>query len=301
MIYKCLCCNYTTHDKSAFSRHLLSQKHKNKTMIVQNKSHFCDSCSASYSSRSNLTRHMKACAKKQTIENSYEKEISALKSQLALKNETTEVLKDQVTHLKLMINNAGAISASAMSAISYVTKNYSNAPALLKLEDYAVLKDDQSDYDFIDGLIYEQKKKRLHIYLGNFIIESYKKTDPKEQSVWNSDVNRLTYLIKQIMTDSEEDTTTGNWTVDKKGLKTVQSIIKPVIEYIDPIVRDYINNFEVNYRKDDIGTVHYLMSKQTAVVELLLSIEDGTLSENILKYIAPHFTLDKVDVTKLVK
>ena len=46
----------------------------------------------------------------------------------------------------------------------------------------------------MDTLVYNYENKNLHKYLGDFIIGHYKKDNPSEQSMWSSDVSRLTYL-----------------------------------------------------------------------------------------------------------
>jgi hypothetical protein len=67
------------------------------------------------------------------------------------------------------------------------------------------------------------KEKKLIPYLGDIIIKYYKKENPKDQSIWNSDTTRLNYLIRELI-DTEL-----TWTCDKAGLKVNEFIIIPLL------------------------------------------------------------------------
>lgn len=178
---------------------------------------------------------------------------------------------------------------TSMSTLSYLIKNYNNVPLLKKLEEYDAIKYDYDDDKFIEVIIYEHKNKHLDAYIGNFIVESYKKEDPSEQSIWNSDTSRLTYLIKFILENNEID-----WQVDKKGVKTNECIIVPVLDHINDCLSTYLLKPSVDFCMNSShrelteykNNVNYIM-------EIRKSIETQTLNNNILKYIAPHFYLNK--------
>lgn len=273
----------------------------------------CPFCNNTYSSSSNLTRHKKLCSKKEELQNEhnielkekdqeiqrlkelYEKDTTHLK-ELHKKDEVMhKKLEDEVKYLKSMINNAGAVIKTSVSALSYIAENYDGAPVLKKLKDYSYIKEQEVDeddtddeFDLIGMLIYHDTKETLNEYLGNIIVEAYKKKDPKKQSIWNSDTVRLNYIIRDLINKKPD------WTVDKKGVKTTKYIIDPLLEYI----RDQVTNYVLDNTADKfIHLTEYKLNQHAEKLnncgQIIASIDNKSLSKSILKYIAPHFYLAK--------
>ena len=48
-------------------------------------------------------------------------------------------------------------------SISYVIKNYKDAPALESVKDYSAINCQQDNTDFVDNLSYEHNHNKLHI------------------------------------------------------------------------------------------------------------------------------------------
>lgn len=77
---------------------------------------------------------------------------------------------------------------TAVNGLTYVRKNYPNAPILKKLDKYEFGEDDA---ELIKLLLFYEKKGTLSHYLGDFLIKFYKKNDPNDQSLWT--FNKRTY------------------------------------------------------------------------------------------------------------
>jgi len=319
MKFVCELCNYSTDVKFAYQKHIKSIRHTKKVEEQQvasrshlgqisetspNKDNNCPYCDKYYSTAGNLARHKKICTEKQVLENIHEQKISELQKELQHLKEMNELLKGENTtvkndnsYLKTLINNAGAVIKTSVSALAYVTKNYTDAPKLQKLEDYTYLEynDNNDEFDLVAIVISQYQTKLLCQYLGDIIINAYKRDDPSEQSIWNSDSVRLTYLIRDIINKKTD------WTVDKKGVKTTKYIIDPLLEYIKDLLNKYIdeNGLEHHYRES-----YMKFKKRTddmnAVAEIIRDIANNILSDQILKYIAPHFYLTKNDNDVLI-
>ena len=256
--------------------------------------YICQYCNNNFSTTANLTRHIKSCFKKNELITSFEKQelINKLTEQNKLidqKDEMINVLKSEVAHLKSIVNNTGSIIKTSVSAMAYVINNYEDAPALESLKDYSAIQYEQNNTEFVENLIYEHNNNKLHIYISDFIIKTYKKDDPAKQSLWNSDTSRLTYLIREIIVNNKVD-----WKVDKKGIKTTKFIIEPILEYIDIQIREYMQSYSVN-RRISAKEAEKQMMKMKSGTEILKNIETKILSEEILKHITPHFFLTKND------
>ena len=64
--YSCETCLFYTSDKSAFTRHCSTRKHKDVTYVTnkeesEKEQHKCSHCSKTYESRMGLWRHSKKC------------------------------------------------------------------------------------------------------------------------------------------------------------------------------------------------------------------------------------------------
>jgi hypothetical protein len=313
--YKCTDCNYATCDKSNFLKHNLTQKHLSKvdenTKVLLNDTQMkpndtikkmqyqCIYCINEFSTASSLARHQKACGAKHNLENSYKTELDKykfkVKEMAKSKKKDTELKKqmqNEITYLKSQIQISGSVIKTSVSALAYVAKNYNDAPRLTKMDNYAyITHDDENDeFDLLETIFDNYRDKLLEQYLGNIIVLAYKKNNPAEQSVWNSDTTRLTYLVKDIINKKTD------WTVDKKGIKTTKYIIDPLLSYIRTLLSKYIDD---NCLENFVTEPYMKFKKRTdnlqTVAEIITIISNETLAEQILKYIAPHFYLTKND------
>lgn len=311
MEYKCGLCGYSTSEKYNYKRHQKSKKHNENINSAHKILYKCTDCNSLFIDSNALARHTKQCIEKSkgdinvstnlTIEHDSDitcaEQIQALETrikELEIENnhiqqlyekekEITKVLKEENSHLKFIVNNAGTMIKTSVSTMAYIIKNYNNAPLLKSLPDYSILHCEQSNNDFIEELITEYDNHRLHAYIGNFLIKIYKHEDPAKQSIWNSDTSRLTYVIRELIENNKVD-----WTVDKKGIRTNKYIIKPLLDYIEPLIRTYIGECKIGRKLSPIDSQIKVYRLKVAV-EMIKAIEDSVLCNEILKYISPHF------------
>ena len=320
MKFTCNFCNYSTDVKFCYEKHLNTKKHIekiNENPKISSKYHEtiidlipenefkCVFCNNIYTNSGNLSRHKTTCLEKKTLIDEFKMQLLLKDEILKQKDETLKqmdetlkradetifILKSEVVHLKAIVNNTGSIIKTSVSAMAYVIKNYKDAPALESIKDYAAIHYEQDNTTFVENLIYEHNNNKLHIYISDFIIKTYKTDDPAKQSLWNSDTSRLTYLIREIITNNKVD-----WKVDKKGIKTTKFIIEPILKYIDDQIRNYVESYEIDH-KVSAKEAERQMMKLKSGMEIIKNIETKVLSEEILKYITPYFYLIKNDDT----
>lgn len=284
-LHKCSYCDYTTPKKSNYNRHMNTHNTELQTTNI-----ICDLCGLPCARKSSLLRHKTKCINHHINKNKMEHTIDNITVQLQLQEQLINTLKTENENLKHIVDNAGLLLKTSISTMSYVMKNYNNAPAIELIKDYSIMHIDQDNTKFVETLICEHKHKNLYAYLGDFIIKFYKKGDPSQQSIWNSDTNRVTYIIREIINNNHI-----NWTIDKKGIKTGKYIIEPLLEYIDAMLRLYISNMDMQYRKYSINDINKKTIKLQAITEIIKSIEDKVLNSEIIKYVTPHFYLNKIE------
>ena len=319
MQHNCNLCNYSTNRLYSYNKHLQTKKHVEK---VNNETKYqshtkntplsylsntdnlnkCVYCGKKYSNSSSLARHKKVCSEKNQLETKYISEINKKEQEITHLKEIIDMLKNENKNFKSLVNNAGAVIKTSVSALAYVALNYDKAPLLKGLNDYSYIKeqniDDDNDddddgnsldeFDLIEILVYHNKKETIQDYLGNIIVEAYKKKDPRKQSIWNSDTTRLTYIIRDLIHKKPD------WTVDKKGIKTSKYIIEPLLEYIREQLAEYVlENTVDKYVNLSEYKLKQHMERINSCGQIIANIDNKTLSKLVLKYIAPHFYLAK--------
>ena len=287
------------------------------TTIVENI--FCEFCDKKFSYKSNLSRHKKKCqieknnicnnddlinAKLKIKEYEIQLEYSQKEKDLfkKLEQEISEMLKEKTELLNNFMNNANVllnkandntkITAQAMqtisiSAIKYANDKFKDTPALLPIENFNINNlsfDNENDkQQLIETLIYNAKQRSLDKLLGDHIVKYYKKENPEEQSFHTTDCSRLNYIVRELIENALI------WSIDKNGLKISSSIIKPLIKKCISTLMEY--------QKDLLNQMmlgNFNKQKEVElIIDIIMSIDSGTLENDINKYIAPYFNLSK--------
>lgn len=204
------------------------------------------------------------------------------------------IYEDEKEERKKTISTAGNLVGKSLSTIEYVTKHMNNAPVLKPIKDMSVIQKAEGDGKFgvADIITYHGKKKTLHKFLGNIIISHYKNADnPEQQSLWASDVSRLSYVVRQ---NSGKDDV---WMEDKNGLKVNETIIIPLLEHVAAALRAKIQEEQDDGHEP---TVEYV-NRLSEVCNTLGNVGDldrdksiSKLAQRINRYIASHFCLKKI-------
>ena len=218
MKYYCEKCNYETHDSGNFSHHKQSKKHVHndqqnifKTynkkcesdmnpICIQQKSRQvelfeCKYCGETFKHHQNMYRHMKyRCQEKSEKDN-----------KIKLLEEQNEKLMDIVQKQSNAAENNSETIKKSMNVLSFVTKQYPNAPAIEELEydkfnkiTKSLMYDKnkkKSNHSIEEIILFYFKKNKLAEILGKAIVEEYTKVDPYDQSMWASDISRLTFIV----------------------------------------------------------------------------------------------------------
>lgn len=298
--FNCKICNYKTDRKNDMSRHIQSPRHIEKVLDEEklrnleiqhvptnSPKYICTYCQNDYKTNSSLSKHLHKCPMKNAKLDKLEKEKDEMASKItSLENDKQQMARQiDILHNLFQANNN--INKPSVNSITYVVNHHNDAPPLLALEDYSELNDSE-EMELIDVIIHYHKKQKLDKFIGEFIVKMYKKSDPGKQSIWNSDTNRLTYIIKELIKNNK-----SNWTIDKKGIKTKEYIINPLLVYLKPLVTTYMLELPNQIKKANTNKILTLNKNAVSAAEVLNEINTGILADNIIKQIAPHFYLSK--------
>ena len=313
MGYKCNICNYETYDQSNYIRHKKSKKH---LKIFNNLEHFstlnknllpdelpelpgelpekskliCKYCKSEFKFKSGLSRHQINRCK---LKNNKSIEDNELKEQNKI---LMEIIRDQS---KIAVNNS-EVTKKSMNIMTYALKHFEEAPPI------GLLEDDQFD-EMVKCLVYDNdgerktdktveeiitfhhKKGTLVKVLGELITNEYKKSDPKKQSIWSSDISRLTFIVKDIIGKSKK----SKWITDKKGIHITQTIITPMLDIVKDRLIAFVDELGKMVSKSikECRNTENILSKMHDVNVLLVEIKLGKMRMEILRNIAPYFNL----------
>lgn len=281
----------------------------------------CRYCNTAFKDKSNLRRHettrctvkqeeernrqsvmelyqkrvMEECEKK--IREEYEKkdlirQLNDAKMQMELfakeKEQQIAILTEDKAYFKAVnqtssatINNSMSTINNSVNALTYLTAHFKKAPELKKLtQDNAkqMLMYEKRLYDY---LLFSNAEKKLDQYVGDIILKHIQKEDPENQAVWNSDVSRLTYLVRKLVGDQHI------WERDAKGEIFSKYVITPITDYLEKYLNDCLNTemlkpIETLFDQDE------KMRKQGSILDTLRTIKKKKFKRAILLHIAPH-------------
>ena len=290
--------------KDSYKTHIgLGNKSKIPAQIKIKKTYSCEYCNETFTRRNNLGRHLKYCIKKKKYddENELKKELDNKNKEVEIKNkeieyykETVEHYKEEIEYYRNLVTTAGGIIKKSMNTLSYVVNNYNEAPKIKELEGSEMKLLENNKQKLIDWIIYNHNHKILHKYLGDFIIKVYKKEKPSEQSIWNTDSSRLTYIIKDLINNKS-----SKWKIDKKGIKTKKFLINPLLNHIKTMLDDNQKILLGMVEKSKGLDIQSILDKVKSIIDIKSSIEDNILCDDILRYITPHFYFDKNKIQKI--
>lgn len=216
--------------------------------------------------------------------------------------ENKKLLDEYKTRQKLdekLIEHAENLTHGAVSAMKYVMMKFNNAPPLKQLDNETILNllEHETYNGRIIGKIKNKSKvqylvdltklDKLHSHLGILILSSIKKEDKSLQSLWNTDVSRLTYLIR---TDSNNKYI---WRTDKNGSEIKEMIINPIINKISDIIKAYDESINGIFTHLSTNEKDKYADNSIYTLQIKDSIVNGKLCTDIMKFISPKLFLVK--------
>ena len=324
MPYLCKPCNYTTDDQSNFNKHQLTVRHQRRCDEEKQK-YKCALCGKTYTSNSNLSRHIKFCKMSMidNVKNEYEiklKEQDKLHNDMiinVIKEKDNIIVEKDMLIVQLTANNDKLkdtlelvqenkketldilaaennfhkqqlnTASRSMSALTYVMENYPNAPPLKEFDKFELLQI-EANKSIVETTLYQYKTKTLAASIGDVIIKHYKTNDPAQQSLWNTDGSRFAYIYREIVDNKVQ------WTVDKGGVKIQKLAIKPILKYIEKEMRKYMydraDDLDDPDQIDKAGEISEELQNVSKIIDIILN---GALAKDIFHHITKMLYLNR--------
>ena len=286
---------------------------------VQARQYICDYCGDTFKHRQSRYNHMNGRCKmmlgesdedddfikhpvKSDIVGVLEDMENRIVKKLAeqIKNSQTGEKSDIITLAKSTAEVAKSTADTAnkqTSLLKYAMKNLNKAPPLKKLGRAEAIKlityepdGKKSDHTIEEHIIFKFKKHLLVDFIGDIIVDFYQTDNPKNQSVWGTDISRLKFIIKEQVGDTEK----SEWIKDD-GVRIMTYIIKPLCNEICNIMIKHIKQINKTIKNNDELThveLSKLMEQQRNSLEAQQFANTNKIFKSILKYVAPHFGLN---------
>ena len=291
----------------------IQQAEQTKQQLIQQ--NVCEYCKRYFMHSNTLLSHYEKCKNIKNLRIDYENKIKEIQNQsnikinelqlkIDFKDKEIRTFEKTVEYLKSTLSGSGVILNKSVSTLQYVINTYKTSPPFKIMENIPSIENNGGDYDndapdntdpitkntkFVEILIYKYKNDSLIKYLGDFIIKHYKKGDPKQQSIWNSDTARMSYIIRHQI-----DENNAEWRSDKKGVLATKIAIDPLLKYVEESIVKYYASPNMQMNPQD-ASYESLYERIEGVTKMKQYIEEKIVSTNILKYIAPYFYLTKDD------
>jgi uncharacterized C2H2 Zn-finger protein len=287
-----------------YSRNIADLKIVENIPSQQNAFLECNECHKIFKHHSSYYRHQKTRCKLKSEDNTIKElkhEIEMLKLKNNMKDSELERRDNEIEYHKLLTNNAGEIVGKSLSTLTFAMKNFKNAPPIkaigndefkrLVFEDNYGKKIHKntkiSNFDVSTLLNMYYRHNKLMNLFNNIIVKYYKKSEPKDQSIWSSDPSRLTYVIS----NSTDDRGSTAWMTDKRGVKVNEFVIKPIMEHVDKLMFEHVNDIHTIIKHDNADEINYVEELQTST-EIRQKVRNNITHNKLTKMIIPHFYLN---------
>ena len=324
-------------EKNVFTCELCNLKIANKTNYYRHKKYLCPVKLEQEKMKSIEAQNEKKLYYEAIIDtlkkecNKIAEELTATKEKLKtteLKLGTTEekleqknkelfaFMRQDITFMRETQKTSTTTLDKSVDALTFLMTHRKNAPELKELtheKAQAILTHESRLYDY---LLHYYQENMLDQYIGEIILKYIKKENPDDQSVWNSDVSRLTYLIRAIVDESP------TWLRDPNGAMFNKKIIMPVINEItnylykclhskhpEKIVlgdqtddSDNESDSSDNTHDENGGKVsndscdeRELMKRTGSILGTVEILKSKKYRKSLSEYIASHIPLHKID------
>jgi len=284
---------------------LSSDVHIKKENVLKEEEKYSCECGKHFVYQSGLSRHKLKCdGMNQSQEMKEMKKMmltmnnTILNLQKALNMQQSNSLTN--SNNTILANNSNNVTDNSIKNISnqkqinvysYVSQNYNTAEPLKKIEhekikDMIVYKEKTiKPYPIGEVLVFQYNQQKLNQFLGDIILEHYKKKNPNEQQIWTCDVSRLSFMIQALVNQDNK-----KWLHDKKGVKFISYVVEPILEGVRLMLIDYVNDLYDN--KIQIKQQSKFSEQIESSNKIVFDINTKTLHKQVLTYVAPYFQLE---------
>jgi len=289
--YICKLCNFSTHIKTNYTKHILTKKH-----ITNNKKKVSEENKIKYDRRK---RENKTEEKNNIVTNTIDTSGNIMATLMEL-NKKIEQLEKSNQELKDASNqNTNKIVKEARtikkSILTILNTNFKDTPSIDYIDEKEFRKELEKEYQrkindkesqLFMRIFSDFEKNKLEKTLGDLILKFVKKEDQLEQSVFNIDSSRGNYATKI------ED----YWLNDKKGLQlkkyTLDVIVGYMINVMDVFRERLADMCEENKKERNSSVTEYVLKHRGLLLDVNAYLTNSNAHKKIILYMCPELRMD---------
>ncbi len=269
-IFSCEECNFECSKKSNYEKHLLTAKHKNRTILNKKmpQGFVCEICNKSFKARNSLWYHKKKC-----------KIIEEQKEEVKKENDEEEDKKDKIIELLMEQNEKLMEMAQKPNIINNTINQNFNLNVFLNEK----CKDAMSLEDFVNSIeltLEDYKNTGENGFvkgISDIVVNKIKDLDTCERPVHCTDLKRQTIYIKN------ED----KWEKDDSK-ENLRKAVKRVAKKNEDMAPMMIENLEIKDEKAYEKVLNYYINSINTDNE-----EEKQQEDKIIKNVLKEVIVDK--------
>jgi len=316
MAYSCKLCDFNTANKSNLATHNLTRKHIKKSQQAKN-TEIDEILPANLQKHTEKIKLVKDTEINEILpakpKNNFQKIIDGLDELYKTINPDDKerihdtkflVALDKIKNQQTEINALEARNEMlegfynmyktkpSVTALTYVMQNHYEPPVLQKISNPEKINDNGTNDKFIGNIIFLMNNEIMHRYIGDYILGRYKPPKPQDQQLWNTDANRLHFIVRKN-TSNDPNNSKIEWVYDKGGVCVIEYLIIPITDYMEQeicnfLCSDYMKHKRINksFTDEDMDTINVIGNYKKVIHGL-------DLHKQALKYIAEGMYLNK--------
>jgi hypothetical protein len=148
--------------------------------------------------------------------------------------------------------------------------------------------DDINDIS-VEQMIFHHKNNNLCEYIAEIIVGVYRKPNPNEQTIWNSDESRLVYIIRDVINKENK------WIKDQKGEKIKEYVVKPILNVAKEMMTQYCDKHRKIIENHDFrrGISHAtIIERMYDASDIVKQINNKKLEKKIIMVMSAPFGIN---------
>ena len=319
MSFICKICDYETTKKGNINRHNKSKKHLSNVLpnipknLLDDMAHkkvmldpmtasqsipmhpktekigiLCAFCDIQFTRSSSLMKHLLKCPQKLESDKTTELEYKLKEKERMLEEKEKQLKEHKIEkeYYKELINNYSKFGPKTFNSITYVMNRYADAPHIKKIEPEKIEYFQDINMTKVENMVSDYRNDRFVTFIINTIITLHKKENPEDQAIWSTDSSRYNYLIKELLENED-----SYWVVDKKGSKSQNYLIEPILKFIRKEIIKYNELVSEALLDENLPKSRFsiITNTQRYGIDIIKDIDDGILGDDIIKKMAKYF------------
>lgn len=237
-----------------------------------------------------IDEHVKTIKEKNNVIEMLTKQIESLQQQTQPSCQQIEKKPTKKQSKLTNTTNNANIDNRTINIVTYINDNFPNTKPISMLTNVGARKllkfDESCGHTLEEMIVFQHSKYLLDQFIGDFIVNEYKKKNPEKQQIWSSNVQKLTFIVRQVLNKTDHA-----WLKDFNGICVIKHVIYPILQEVKKILQLYSKQCAKIIEDPSTSNEKFEKLNNTGqhILKIIYEINQKTLHENIArKHIKIH-------------